>query len=155
MVFHSVVRRPSSNILDNRLTDGGEVVSLTHRLLFTLLKNAEYSFLLDLMLHTWPCCSSGWVAGFPPRRSEFKVLSYTSVSLPVIPPISPQLSSSSIIIIIIRDWYNRPVKASVDLVPPNTKMKNKNGRCSETQSRVLLLSLGSCLGQGFGFLYWL
>jgi hypothetical protein len=33
--------------LDNRLTDGGEVVSLTHRLPFTTRKISWYSFLLE------------------------------------------------------------------------------------------------------------
>jgi hypothetical protein len=35
------------HLLDNRLTDGGEVVRLTHRPPFTLQKASWYSFLLE------------------------------------------------------------------------------------------------------------
>jgi hypothetical protein len=35
------------HFLDNRLTDGGKVVSLTRRLPFTPQENSWYSFLLD------------------------------------------------------------------------------------------------------------
>jgi hypothetical protein len=43
---HRVVR-----CLDNQLTDGGEVVSLTHWLPFTLQEDSWYSFLLEA---NWP-----------------------------------------------------------------------------------------------------
>jgi hypothetical protein len=35
------------HLLDNRLTDGGKVVSLTRRPLFTLQEDSWYSFLLE------------------------------------------------------------------------------------------------------------
>jgi hypothetical protein len=35
------------HFLDNRLTYGGEIVSLMHRLLFTPQENSRYSFLLE------------------------------------------------------------------------------------------------------------
>jgi hypothetical protein len=35
------------HFLDNRLTDGSEVVSLTHRFLFTSQEDSWYSFLLE------------------------------------------------------------------------------------------------------------
>jgi hypothetical protein len=47
MKAHRVVRRQASYIfLDNRLTDGGEVVSLTRRLPFAPQEDSWYSFLL-------------------------------------------------------------------------------------------------------------
>jgi hypothetical protein len=42
--------RPFPHFLDNRLTDGGEVVSLTRRPPFTLLEDFWYSFLLEAEL---------------------------------------------------------------------------------------------------------
>jgi hypothetical protein len=45
---HKVVRRRGSHIfLNNRLTDGGEVVSLTRRPTFTPQDDSWYSFLLE------------------------------------------------------------------------------------------------------------
>jgi hypothetical protein len=48
METHGDVRRRGSNIfLDSRLTDGGEVVSLTRRPPFTPQKDSWNSFLLE------------------------------------------------------------------------------------------------------------
>jgi hypothetical protein len=55
MEAHMVVRRKGSH---NRLTDGGEVVSLTHRQPFTLQEDSWYSFLLEAVLTTGPW--RGW-----------------------------------------------------------------------------------------------
>jgi hypothetical protein len=50
-----VVRLP--HFLDNRLTDGGEDVSLMRRPLFTPQENPWYSFLLDVESPPGPSCS--------------------------------------------------------------------------------------------------
>jgi hypothetical protein len=50
-----VVRRRGSHIfLDNRLTDGSEVVSLTRRPPFTPQEDFWYSFLLEAESTLWP-----------------------------------------------------------------------------------------------------
>jgi hypothetical protein len=46
------------HILDNRFTDGGEVVSLTRRPLFSPLEDSWYSFLLEAESTPRPSC--GW-----------------------------------------------------------------------------------------------
>jgi hypothetical protein len=59
MEFHRVVetfRLP--HFLDSWLTDGGEIVSLTHQLPFTPKEDAWYSFLLEVDSTPWPY--SGW-----------------------------------------------------------------------------------------------
>jgi hypothetical protein len=54
MKAHRVVRHWGSHIfLDNRLTVGGEVVSLTHQLLFTPQEDFWYSFLLRGWVDPW------------------------------------------------------------------------------------------------------
>jgi hypothetical protein len=40
--------------LDNRLTDGGKVVSLTRRPPFTTQEDSRYSFLLEAESTSWP-----------------------------------------------------------------------------------------------------
>jgi hypothetical protein len=47
-----------SHFLDNRLTDGGKVVSLTRRPLFTPQEDPWYSFLLEADSTPGPQC--GW-----------------------------------------------------------------------------------------------
>jgi hypothetical protein len=49
MESHKVLRRRGSHTfsLDNRLTDGGETVSLTRRQPFTLQEDSWYPFLLE------------------------------------------------------------------------------------------------------------
>jgi hypothetical protein len=47
-----------SHFIDNRLTDGGEMVSLTRRPRFTAQEDSWYSFLLEAESTTVPYC--GW-----------------------------------------------------------------------------------------------
>jgi hypothetical protein len=47
-----------SHFVENRLADGGEVVSLTRRPLYTLQEDSWYSFLLEAESTPGPSC--GW-----------------------------------------------------------------------------------------------